>query len=175
MKHFYVLLLIAALLSSCQKETVATAPDFSAHTVTDESGVITGVTDSTDWTYDDTWTQQEFALVSFKGTDTLATTDTLTGSIEVHPLFPNPCDSSFTLSATAEYPCKMKLAFVNADMEMLQYKFAILATGKNNFAFNFQSLTAFKNNENYRVYYAFCNFKDSIFYKGHGDFRIERP
>ena len=174
MKKNVPLLLIAVLaiyLGGCKKSTVTGPPDFSKITVTDSVGLYTGTVDSTDWTYDETWTPEELAFMNF--TDTFALADTVAGFVQVSALYPNPNHGIFSLLTTVEKECKMKVAIVSTSMHLISYNTFKFLGGPVATGFNCTVSTAFHPNENYRIYYGFYNAKGTLFYKGHGDFRIE--
>jgi hypothetical protein len=145
--------------------------DFSKITVTDSSCLYISDVDPTDWVSDDSWTSKEAAFLKF--TDTLFVTDTSIGYVQISALCPNPNAGAFNLGVNTQYPCKMKLVCVNTEMQVLYYTTNILTGGPVPYNYDFRSQTAFHKNENYRLYYGFYNSRDSLYYKGHGDFRIE--
>jgi hypothetical protein len=156
--------------SSCKKDAV-TAVDFSKYTATDSNCLFTGTIDNTDWTNDAEWSATENALMNFS--TSIATLDSITGYVVVSALCPNPGNGVFTLRVNTERECKMKIACVNTEMETLFFTTNKMAPGPNINSFDFTAITAFHKNTDYRMYYAFYTSKDSVYYKGHGDFRIE--
>ncbi len=164
---FTVLVLV---FNGCKKDST-TPLDFSSYTTTDIHCVTFGEPDSTDWTFDYYWTAQESALLKFN--DTLTVLDTLTGWIEVSAPCPNPGNGIFILGVNSEYACKMKLACVNTQMQILYYSTQKFSGGVTWIPLDFTTSTSFHTNENYRLYYSFSNAQDSVYYKGHGDIRIE--
>jgi len=175
MKNSGVLLILSviiALISSCQKDPV-TVYDFSKYTVTDSTCAVTGTIDATDWSNDSIWTSAESGLLSFYYADTLPQKDTLIGYIQMGPACPNPSPGAIIIGYDTERGCKLKFVCVNTALEILHYENRILTGGPGLIALDFSSNTSFKKNENYRVYYGFYNTSDSLYYKGHGDFRIQ--
>ncbi len=175
MKNFYALAVIAFILvqsSSCKKEISSTTTfDYSNFTVTDSSCLYTGNVDTTDWTYDATWTSAETALLNFR--DTISTVDSLTGYVQVSAACSNPSGGLFIVGTTVEKACVMKIAVVNNKLELLHYRAVKLTGGPIVNAFDFRYSGAFHKSENYRMYYGFYNSTRTLYYKGHGDFRIE--
>ncbi len=157
-------------ISSCKKDT-STPLDFSKITVTDTSCIYISDVDLTDWTSDAAWTTPETAFLNFA--DTILATDSTTGYVQFAAPCPNPNDGLFTLGVNTEKPCKMKLVCVNTEMQVLYYTSLQLTGGPVATVYDFRSNTAFHKNENYRLYYGFYNSKDSLYYKGHGDLRVE--
>jgi hypothetical protein len=155
---------------ACKKETIIPI-DFSNYTVTDSSCTIVVTTDPSDWSYDTTWTSKESSLMNFA--DNILIVDSLPGNIELSPACPNPSDGLFIIGINTERECKMKLACVNTEMETLYFLAKRFSGGPIVTGYDLRSLTAFHKDMNYRMYYAFYNSKDSLYYKGHGDFRIE--
>ncbi len=165
-----VLMLLALAINGCKKDNT-TPLDFSKLTTTDIHCVTFGDPDSTDWTFDSYWTAQESALLKFN--DTLSVSDTLTGWIEVSAPCPNPGNGIFILGVNSEYACKMKLVCVNTEMQILYYSSEIFHGGVSWIPLDLTTNTAFRKSEYYRLYYSFSNAQDSVYYKGHGDIRIE--
>ncbi len=173
MKKLYASLLSFVLLiqfSSCKKEVV-TIFDFSQYTTTDSNCLYTGAVDNSDWTNDAVWTTKENSLMNFS--DNIVLTDSLAGYIEVAAPCSNPSEGQFSMGINTERQCKMKVVCVNTEMETLYFAARELTGGPVVTEYNFRSLTSFHKGMNYRMYYAFYTAKDSVYYKGHGDFRIE--
>ncbi|MES2620950.1 MAG: hypothetical protein V4615_08860 [Bacteroidota bacterium] len=173
MKILYTSLLSFILLVqfvSCKKETVEVI-DFSKHTATDINCATMGTVDSTDWTYDEEWSTIENSLMNFS--DNILVMDSMTGYVEVSPACPNPSEGLFVVGINTERGCKMKLVCVNTEMEPLFFTSKQFTGGPIMTAYDFRLLSAFHKNMNYRMYYAFYNAQDSVYYKGHGDFRID--
>ena len=105
--------------------------------------------------------------------DNILLTDSIAGYIEVAAPCSNPSEGQFAISINTERQCKMKVAFVNTEMETLNFTSIKLTGGPTVTGYDFRSLTSFHKGMNYRMYYAFYTAKDSVYYKGHGDFRIE--
>jgi hypothetical protein len=158
------------LLCSCKKDA-SFYYDFTQYTSTDATGNLIGQTDSTDWGYDNTWTSAESKLLSFK--DTLVINDTATGYIHLSSAFPNPSGGTFFIGVDTERECKMKAVFVNEQFQILHYLSRKFTGGPILTVHDFSGYTSFHKGKNYRMYYGFYNSKDSLYYKGHGDLRIE--
>lgn len=165
------LLFMVIAFQSCKKNTV-TPVDFSKITVADASCVYISEVDSTDWTYDTNWTTQELNFMRFTDTSVVVT-DTATGFVQLSAPCPNPSEGLFILGLNTQRQCKMKLVCVNTQMQVIYYLTRKFSGGPIVTAYDFRSTTSFHKNENYRFYYAFYNATDSLYYKGHGDFRIE--
>ncbi len=175
MKNFYAFACFAFILihsSSCKKEISSTSTfDYSNFTVTDSSCLYVANVDSTDWTYDASWTTAETALLNFN--DTISTLDSTAGYVQVSASCSNPSAGLFIMGTDVEKACSMKIAVVNNKLEVIHYRTAKLTGGPMMHFFDFQYTGSFHKNENYRMYYGFYTSKDSLYYKGHGDFRIE--
>ena len=165
-----VFLFVVLCFSSCKKETVTTF-DFSKITVSDSSCIYISDIDITDWTYDATWTALEQNLLKFS--DTIVVTDSSTGFVQISAACPNPNGGVFIMGVNTQKSCKMHLVCVNTSMQILYYTSRLFTGGPIVTAYDFSSSTAFHKNANYRVYYGFYNASDSLYYKGHGDIRIE--
>ncbi|MBK7148700.1 MAG: hypothetical protein IPH78_07695 [Bacteroidetes bacterium] len=163
--------LVVLLINSC-KEEAFTPLNFSEFTRTTDSCSIIGTPDLTDFTNDPQWTAQEEKVMSFK--NLLSGADSMAGNLQVFPICKNPNHGSFSLGIFSEKACKLKLAFVNYDMDILQYATLLQDSGEVTYPFDFSALSAFRPNENYRLYYSMSTAADSVYYRGHGDFRIEQ-
>ncbi|HLP50604.1 MAG TPA: hypothetical protein VK154_06940 [Chitinophagales bacterium] len=167
---FIAFLAAVMLQAGCKKSTVSPY-NFSKITVADNSCMYISEVDTTDWGYDAAWTTVEYNFINFK--DSVIVTDSLAGYIQVSAPCPNPSEGVFIMGLNTERQCMMRLACVNTEMQILYYTVKKLTGGPIVTAYDFRSNTAFHKNENYRIYYGFYNSKDSLYYKGHGDFRIE--
>lgn len=158
-------------INACQKDSVNVI-DFSEITPTDVNGAPMGAADTTDWTFDAAWTSRETALMTFNDT-AFNSSDSVMGAIAVSPAFPNANDGLFIVGMDPERQCKLKYVFVNTDFNVLNYGIRKLNGGATFYTFDFRNNTAFDKGANYRMYYGFYNSKDSLYYKGHGDIKIE--
>lgn len=171
MKKFLLLLFILPFfIFSCKKDSPVVF-DFSKITYTDSACNVTGTIDSTDWTCDSSWTTLEKSFLKF--VDTLSISDTVMGTISISPACNNPNNGLFIVGLNTERECKMKTAVVNSKMEVLWYGYQKFTGGPVWTTFDFRSLTSFANGNYYRLYYGFFNSRDSLYCKGHGDFRVE--
>jgi hypothetical protein len=173
MKAFYsisVLLLLVCGFQSCKKDK-SIYTDFNTITVTDENCIYIGDVDPLDWTYDANLTAQEHNFLKY--IDSIPSGDSTTGYILVSAACPNPNPGQFTVAVNTEKTCKMHLVCVNSEMQILYYTSRQFTGGPVTTSYDFRALTAFHKNENYRLYYGFYTAKDSLYYQGHGDFRIE--
>jgi hypothetical protein len=167
---FILLLVVAAYLSACKKDTV-TVIDYSKITLTDAQCNVTAITDSTQWSNDVYWTAFDSSLVKF--TDSISFTDSLTGKVEVSPACPNPSQGQFIVGVNTERACKMKVVCLNTSQEVLYFNSQLLTGGPIIIGFDFRSISAFHTGQYYRMYYAFYTAADSMYYRGHGDFKIQ--
>lgn len=161
--------LLFVLLNGCKKEPEVVY-DFSIQTITD-SVCNTITQDLTDWTYDQYWTRTDSLFVLFN--DNLPLSDTTTGWVRVEPLCPNPGSKSFTLKIHSTKPAKARFAIVNTDLEMVYYASGIVHGDTVIQKFDLNGYSSILPQQNYRLYYAFFNSKNQMYYKGHGDFRVE--
>lgn len=165
------LVCVVTAISACKKDPVF-APDFSTITQTDSSGHVIGTADSTDWSYDTDWNGTELAFFSFNDTSA-NTSDSLAGTIAVSHAMPNPNAGLLIVGMNPERQVKVKYVFVNTDLRVLNYGVRKLNGGVTFLSFDLTTNTAFRKGEYYRMYYGFYNSKDSLYYKGHGDIKIE--
>lgn len=163
--------LFVLLINACKEESI-TPLSFSEFTRTTDSCSIIGTPDLTDFTNDLQWTVQEENVMSFK--NLLPGADSMAGILQVLPICKNPNPGTFNLRIFSEKTCKLKLAFVNYDMDILHYATLLQDSGEVTYPFDFSALSAFRRNENYRIYYSMSTAMDSVYYRGHGDFRIEQ-
>ncbi len=173
MKGFYALLIVVTtggMFAGCKKDPAVYA-DFTKITVTDSDCIFIGDVDPADWTYDDSWNTQETTFLNYK--DSLPKGDSTIGYIQVSAICPNPNAGAFSLNVNTGNVCRMHLVCVNNEFQILYYTSRYFTGGPNELSFDFGALTSFHKNENYRIYYGFYTAKDSLYYKGHGDFRIE--
>lgn len=175
MKNLSVFTLLFVMLcaaNACKKDPLYLILDFSQYTATDIHGIQTAPPDTTDWTNDSYWAPAELALFTFN--DTAAnSTDSVIGNVVVSPAFPNANNGQFAVGLDPERQCKWKYVFVDKELRVLDYGIRRLNGGPTFFTFDFRSATAFDKGDSYRIYYGFYNSKDSLYYKGHGDIKIE--
>lgn len=167
----YSLLAITLItcIYSCQKGSV-TEYNFTQITFTDSLGNEAEV-DTTDWTYDNSWTGGEIKLVSY--IDSLKATDSMPGFIKISPAYPNPTKGTIIMNINFERACKMKAVLVNQNFEILFYQSNLVSSGPGIAYYDLRGLTAIDKNNYYRLYYGIFNSKDSLYYKGHGDLLIQ--
>ncbi|HWB62921.1 MAG TPA: hypothetical protein VG603_05365 [Chitinophagales bacterium] len=156
--------------SSCKKDVVEVL-DFSKYTSTDNDCSITGPIDSTAWKNDVLNRTRDTARLIFS--DDLFVTDSMAGTITLNPPCPNPSDGLFIWNINTTRQCKLKVVCINLSNEVIYYNAYRLVGGKMTVGFNFKGNSAFKAGNNYRLYFAFYTATDSLYYSGHGDFRIE--
>lgn len=161
--------LLFVLVSGCKKEPVVVY-DFSVQTTTDSTCQII-TEDPTDWTYDPYWTRKDSLFVLFN--DNLSITDTTIGWVRVEPLCPNPTNKSFVLKIHSTKPAKAHFAIVNTDLEMVYYASGIVHGDTVIQKFDLTEYSSVLPQQNYRLYYAFFTGKNRMYYRGHGDFRVE--
>ncbi|HRG90301.1 MAG TPA: hypothetical protein PLW44_14850 [Chitinophagales bacterium] len=172
MKPFYITLGLLILLaySSCKKSDIAPVT-FSNITVTDASCLYISNIDTTDWGYDEGWYSYEYNFISFN--DSVRITDSLAGYVQVSAICANPNDGRFTWNVNTGRQCMLRMAIVNTDMQIVYYAVKRLPGGPVTYQYDFSANTSFHKNEYYRLYYGFYTSKDSLYYKGHGDIRLE--
>lgn len=173
MRVLYYLLLFSILtlsFSSCKKDK-SVFSDFEQITETNGSCDTFGAVDPLDWTYDKTWSAQEEGYLKFR--DTIPSGDSAVGTVEVSPACPNPGDGLVFIGINTQRNCKMRLVCINNEQQIVYYTARKFTGGQILTGYDFRGLTSFHKNEYYRFYYGFYTAKDSLYYKGHGDFRIE--
>ena len=166
-----VYLALCLFIASCGKISKQTVLDFSKYTATNADCEKTGTVDSLQWNRDLLNLAQDTAYLNFA--DAIVVADTLTGNILITPPCPNPSNGLFIWNINTERGCKLKLACINQSSDILYLNAYGLPGGPFTILFDFRQLTAFRKNGNYRMCYGFYNFRDSLYYAGYGDFRIQ--
>ena len=138
---------------------------FSGFTVTDNLGAANGVVDSTDWTYDKSWTQSEKQLfMGFKSNLDSCFKD---AGISIFPAYANPTTGTFSLAHKPVSNTLLNLRIVNKKFEKIVSADSVssgtIAIKLDGLINNTDTLV--------RVYYLFTR-NDSCVYKGHGDVRV---
>ncbi len=166
-RFFYVLLPL--FLGSCEKLNPFTI-DASAITSTDASGNVIGSTDPSDWATDAAWNATEESLFRM---DPIDISYSMQATIEMKPGFANPVANrniKFHFNSSAKTFLKIAIADVSANKKAF-YALAV-DSGYNVYNLNFDP-SVFKNNTNYRIYYAFATPLNGFYFKGHGDIKIQ--
>ncbi len=158
------------LLVACKKPAPALL-DFSKLTETNSKCELAGTIDSNAWKNDVLNLKNDTLLLTFS--DNIYLSDSIPGTIQISAPCPNPSNGFFFWSVNASRACKLKLVCINDSSDILYYNSYRLQNGPVDIGFNFRSNTSFHKNNNFRMYYAFYTSKDSIFYAGYGNFRIE--
>jgi hypothetical protein len=167
---FFIIALLV-VLNCCKKPPTTVPLDFSKITVTNNECEITGAIDSAAWINDVLNLALDTQFLTFA--DYTGITDTLTGTIQISPICPNPSNGFFLWNVSSTRECKLKIVCIDINEEILYYNTYRLEGGPLLIAFDFSKTTSFKKNTNYRMYYGFYNAKDSVYFSGHGNFRIQ--
>lgn len=170
-----LLYLLPLLLLQCKKKEEAAAPEYridvSRYTMVDENGVVMGDVDPTDWTYDPNWDAATLAIFAPPPAALLAGTDTAT--IRLFPVLPNPGNGDFLFAYSASRSTLLQLVVTDDRLQVQLRSFVPLANA--NTIYNTRiGLPATVGTGNYRLHYAFYNAAGTIYYKGHGDIRVQR-
>jgi hypothetical protein len=178
-KNTFCLLLISFLLNlGCKKSTadvvqnvVNTSIDVSKYTSTDVVGNSLGQIDNTDWTFDNTWTAAENALMQSPTPTQLLNTEN--AIILLYPSYPNPLVEQFVLSFSTTKSTLLQLVVTDSLLNVKMRNFKTTNVGSNSIAF-LLAANEFANNKNYRLYYGFYSLAAGLYYKGHGDLAVRR-
>jgi hypothetical protein len=171
------ILLISSFVNiKCKKKAEDDTPkiDVSKITTTDIAGNAIGAIDNTDWTFDNTWTDEEMKLMQVPTNAQLSGTEA--SDITFVPAFPNPLSSVFTFVVQAPKPACIQLVITD-DRLQIKDRFFLKSNNANGpYFLSMINMDAAKytNNTNYRVYYGLFSLADGLFIKGHGDIRIQR-
>lgn len=174
-KELIILLLLITIFSfSCKKtDSGQTAKiDVTVITETDNFGTTLSQIDNSDWTNENTWTNEEFTLLQTPSVAQLGSSEK--AIITVWPGFPNPTSGIIIFAANISKPTLVQIVIVDNMLSLKDRYF--LANSNNNLNLFTFSLDASKysNNTNYRIYYGFYSLTDGLYYKGHGDLKIAR-
>ncbi len=165
----FFLLIFFCLVAGCDKTTPFTI-DVSQITFTDSLGNSSGTADNTDWTQDAEWNETE---KSFFRTDPVDLSGTEVASITLLPAYPNPTSvKQITIRFTASAITYLRLALVDRQLNKLSFYSFITVAGLNAFIIPFDE-TKFSANNNYRLYYSFDAPGTLMYFKGHGDVRVQ--
>ena len=166
----FAISVLLTLLASCKKETTQVL-DFSSYVATDNECHVTGATDTTEWANTILTRKQDTSRLTFA--DNIVITDTVAGTITISPPCPNPSNGFFIWNIHPERQCKLRLVCINAANDIIYYNAYGLSGGPMTIGFDFRNTSTFHPGTNYRMYYGFYNAKDSLYFAGHGDIRIQ--
>lgn len=165
-----LILCFSILNIQCKKNNDSPVIDVSQITSTDALGNILSQ-DNTDWTKDNNWTDKEQAL--FQAPTSAQLVNTETGTVTIFPAYPNPVINQQFLTIKTSTITLLQIVIVD-NMLSIKKRYFVLTSGSTlSFAYLFDA-AIFTNNTNYRLYYGFYSLSDGLFYKGHGDIRINR-
>ncbi len=169
MKIILVLIVLClSLMSGCSKTTPFTI-DVSNITSTDAQGNIIGSPDNTDWTMDAEWSETE---KSFFRTDPVDLTGTSVAAIAIQPAYPNPTQSrSVTFQFTASTITYLRIALVDVQLRKQSFYSFLTVVGLNAFQIPFEE-AKLPANKNYRFYYSFDAPASPMYFRGHGDIKV---
>lgn len=175
MKRFQIVSFIAIFfILGCKKEDNnivsggtqnSNTPPFNGYTATDITGVPMGLTDSTDWTTNDTWLTVEKEL--FDDYESFVNNCPLDSNLTVYPAYPNPTADLFFLTFVKDSSARFRIRIVNQQFDKLISADSIYS---NNIAIDLNGLIT-SSDTMVRAYYMFV-LNDSCLFKGHGDIKI---
>jgi hypothetical protein len=145
--------------------------DVSKYSTTDVVGNSLGQIDNTDWTFDNTWTAAENALMQSPTPTQLLNTENAT--ISLYPSYPNPLVEQFVLSFSTTKSTLLQLVVTDSLLNVKMRNFRTTNIGSNSITF-LLAANEYTNNKNYRLYYGFYSLSGGLFYKGHGDVAVRR-
>jgi hypothetical protein len=161
---------LLAPFQSCKKVTPVVV-DFSKYTITNNECQVTQVQDTTQWINDVLTQQQDTTLLTFL--DNISIADSVPGKITISAPCANPSNGFFIWNVNPTRQCKLKVVCANTDGDILYYNSYGLNGGPITLGYDFRALTVFHKNTNYRMYFGFYNGRDSLYFSGHGDIRIQ--
>lgn len=170
----YILLLWVALLAGSCNNKIDFGPDEGV-SYRNHQNVPMGYTDDSDWTLDGKWNKQEVKLFA----DDLKVNVNSQPAGDVFDLgfFPNPVEAggqATLLYRTALTNARLHLVFVDKKYKVLNRLDLPAAVGGR---YGSQLLldlptSKFADKALYRLYYVFYNSDNTLYYKGHGDFKV---
>ncbi|MDG1913031.1 MAG: hypothetical protein P8I55_00395 [Crocinitomix sp.] len=159
MKLLALLFLTSYLFFACDKQ------GYKSFTETNEFGEVVGEADPTDWIADADWKSGiEDLIASECELEGIGNSET----VAVYPAFPNPATFSTTFAANVEDSCLMRVVIVDKYNTVYSKFCRHLIPGNNLLDLDISSF-ALAVGGRYRLYYAFLDESDAVFYKGHGD------
>ena len=161
--------LLIALLPSCKKYTVYIV-DYTSYTPTDKECRVTGTVDTTQWVNRVLNRQEDTAFLIFSGN--ITTADSAAGTVSLSPPCPNPSNGFFVWNVNPQRQCKLKVVCISTAQDIVYYNAYALNGGPITLGFDFRSISTFRNDSNYRMYFGFYTSRDSLYYSGHGDIKI---
>lgn len=165
-KNIIVLLLAVAMTAvTCKRNT--SGIDITGYTSTDALGNPNGSQDNSDWTVNESWSNDVENLFSAIPTGNL--TGTNAGTVSMYPAYPNPCQNVYYLAVTPTTSCNMRFVIINENFAILQSGTVEAEPGINTYAIDISSISAGL----YRMYYSFESQTIPMFHKGHGDIMIQ--
>lgn len=165
-KNITVLLIAVAMTVSCTRNT--SGIDISGYTATDALGNPMGSTDASDWTVNESWSNDEENV--FSGIPTGDLTGTNAGTVSMYPAYPNPCQNMYSITVTATTSCNMRFVLVNENLTILQSGTYEVDPGTSTYSIYIDSNIP---DGLYRMYYSFEAQSMPMFHKGHGDVMIQ--
>jgi hypothetical protein len=167
MKKTITILLIAVTMTvSCTRNT--SGIDISGYTATDALGNSIGTTDASDWTVNESWSNEEENV--FSGIPTGDLTSTNAGTVSIYPAYPNPCQNMYYITVTATTSCNMRFVIVTESLSILQSGTVELDPGTSTYSIYRDSPIP---DGLYRMYYSFEAQSMPMFHKGHGDIMMQ--
>jgi hypothetical protein len=174
----YLIYFLLFLNISCKKtaegvvqNVVNNTVDVSKYSNTDLTGLSLGLVDNTDWTFDNTWTNAENALMQTPTAAQLLNTETAV--ITLYPSYPNPLMEVFAWGFKTTKTTLLQTVITDSLLNIKMRNFTTTNVGSNALAF-LLAANDYTNNKNYRFYYGFYSLGGGLFYKGHGDLAVRR-
>jgi len=124
--------------------------------------------DTTDWTNESTWCQEEYNLFQ---TGSVDLSGSGTSQLTTH-FFPNPVSTLGSIVVTGQQKCPVQFVVVNRSLQVLDtFSVVYPGTGYLIKTVNFSDSLKYKSGNYYRIYFAAHSTGHLFFYKGHGDLK----
>jgi hypothetical protein len=166
---FSFFLIISLFLISCPKDKTELPENtitITGITACDETGLLTGEVDTTDWNADAAFPDEVNTLLNF--TDTLDYSYVYNSTISIFA-YPNPFENQFSFTVSSTENTIMKYMIVDESLKVYTKGALNLNTGNHTISILTDNL--FPANKYYRMYYALYNYTKTVYYKGHGDLK----
>ncbi len=164
MRRIFSLFLLSSILLGCSKDSDQLI-SIKGITQRDEGGNIMGNIDNTDWTNDSELPEKVIDFLNFNKTIDYTTAEV--ASLQILG-YPNPFETTFRLEISCSKQTVCRFVIVDESLKVYLVNEMMLAVGGNSLAL---SGSSFPKNKNLRIYYAFYDSSETMYYKGHGDIR----
>lgn len=171
-KKIVIFIIVLSAFNLQCKKTPDSQPiiDTSKITETNDQGEKVGQVDETDWTEDTNWKSAEYNLFMKPNTTELENTETAT--ITIHNAYPNPIWKMVVLNYVATEVTLVQVVVTDNMLNIKDRLFYKTKQGNNTIQIAMDA-DHYKSNTTYRIYYGFYSATNELYFKGHGDVKIQ--